>query len=42
MTKSQRVSMQEESMPLSISNGSNNHPSTMSMNDFESTNGDDD
>ncbi|CAF2963521.1 unnamed protein product [Rotaria sp. Silwood2] len=42
MTKSQRVSIQEESIPLSLSNSSNNHPSTMSMNDFENTNGDDD
>ncbi|CAF1431670.1 unnamed protein product [Rotaria sordida] len=42
MTKSQRVSIHEDSIPLSISNSSNNHPSTILMNDFENTNGDDD
>jgi len=36
------VSIHEDSIPLNISNGSNNHSSIMSMNDFENTNGDDD
>jgi hypothetical protein len=36
------VSIQEDSMPLNISNGNNNHSSTLLMNDFENTNGNDD
>ncbi|CAF0753185.1 unnamed protein product [Adineta steineri] len=42
MAKSQRVSIQEDSIPLNISNSNNNHSSAMSMNDYENTNGDDD
>ncbi|UJR28240.1 hypothetical protein I4U23_009490 [Adineta vaga] len=39
MAKSQRVSSQEDSIPLNISNNnSNNHPSTMLMNDYENIN----
>ncbi|CAF2405399.1 unnamed protein product [Rotaria sp. Silwood2] len=40
MAKSQRVSIHDESMPLNITNNSNNHMST--TNDFENMNGDDD
>ncbi|CAF4528885.1 unnamed protein product [Rotaria sp. Silwood1] len=40
MAKSQRVSIHDESMPLNITNNSNNHLST--TNDFENMNSDDD
>ncbi|CAF1299785.1 unnamed protein product [Adineta ricciae] len=42
MAKSQRASIQEESIPLTLGSNGNNHSSNMLISDYENTNGGDD